>query len=648
MDNKLITGIIGVVVVVALLGSALVPVIDGLAGGVEYEDNPDWDGWVRFDLNTSAAATYHVAMSQDDAGIYVDNILAGNTDRQTYDDSTTVEYPTIMYADSNMVVWSDDDTFNVMGKSNGNPLILNSTSLVINRLEGGVEVITDGGISVFDVPTWAYVPFSQGKYGFYPYNEDRGVEHPANAPTAVLGGGNIGVYAYNDIYRYNGLGLYMHPVYDDDGLFYGAYWDKTAPVEPESLNPDVLDPAVIDLNPIDIDLDPLNPGAQLMAVPTPTYTDGDWGYDTMVVDGVTYAKIVSYSGAGGGAISIPSTVGGYNVYQIGKGAYNQTVFNTSVTATSLTIPSGVVVIGQSAFQACSGLTGTLTIPGTVTTIGQTAFYNCTGFTGTLTIPDSVTSIGGSAFSGCTGFTGNLVLPNNLTTVEYSVFSGCTGFTGTLTIPDSVTSIGAEAFNLDNFTGQLVLPSNLVSIGNKAFSSNDFTGTLTIPDTVTSIGEFAFNKCNGITGSIILPENVSVIKTNAFSENTGFNGTVVLPSSVSEIGHAAFYKCTNIKSVVIATDTTPTNTLTFYDDNNISEVLDLSDTIDYSVNRYGIPAGATVYDTIGDCFGFVSIVSIAHGSSGVLGGASALLYAIPVVIIAAMLVAGVGWFIGKRY
>ena len=303
---KYLVGIISVLVVVVLVGSVMVPIIDDSARGVEREDNPDWAGWVRFDLNTSTGATYQLGMSQDANGIYVDSITSGATDRQIYDDSSTGDYETIMYADSNMVVWSIDDTFNVQGKVNGNPVFINSTALNITRSADGVQVITDSDSVTFVAPTWAYVPFSDGKYGFYPYDESRGVEHPASAPVAVLGGGNVGVYAYNDIYTYDGLGLAMNPIIED-GKYYGATWAKpAAEPNPDDITITPLDPSIIGggdagtnpVVPIVID-DPFEPDAGTMAVPTPTYTDGVWGYDLTTVSGVQKAVIVSYSGAGG-------------------------------------------------------------------------------------------------------------------------------------------------------------------------------------------------------------------------------------------------------------------------------------------------------------------------------------------------------------
>ena len=64
----------------------------------------------------------------------------------------------------------------------------------------------------------------------------------------------------------------------------------------------------------------------------------------------------------------------------------------------VSIPNGVIKIGDYAFEYCTSLTN-ITIPDSVTSIGDYAFEFCASLT-SVTIGNSVTDIGYAAFSGC--------------------------------------------------------------------------------------------------------------------------------------------------------------------------------------------------------------------------------------------------------
>lgn len=73
-----------------------------------------------------------------------------------------------------------------------------------------------------------------------------------------------------------------------------------------------------------------------------------------------------------GAITIPSTLGGYPVTSIGNRA-----FEDCISLTSITIPEGVASIGSWGFYGCTRLES-ITIPESMTSIGHEAIYGCTG------------------------------------------------------------------------------------------------------------------------------------------------------------------------------------------------------------------------------------------------------------------------------
>ena len=87
----------------------------------------------------------------------------------------------------------------------------------------------------------------------------------------------------------------------------------------------------------------------------------------------------------------------------------------------VSIPNGVIKIGDYAFEYCTSLTN-ITIPDSVTSIGDSAFEFCESLTN-ITIPDSVTSISDYAFEYCASLT-SVTIGNSVTDIGYAAFSGC--------------------------------------------------------------------------------------------------------------------------------------------------------------------------------------------------------------------------------
>ena len=128
---------------------------------------------------------------------------------------------------------------------------------------------------------------------------------------------------------------------------------------------------------------------------TPTsetrYTDGYWTYVLTTVDDELYAIITNYTSTNC-YVTVPKTVGGYPVIQLGRGpvqiGFNLTtdqilgepVFSMGSLIT-LTIPSCVKVIADRACYSATRGAGSqayLAFEGAVDYIGSNAFYQCTG------------------------------------------------------------------------------------------------------------------------------------------------------------------------------------------------------------------------------------------------------------------------------
>ena len=138
------------------------------------------------------------------------------------------------------------------------------------------------------------------------------------------------------------------------------------------------------------------------------------------------------------------------------------------------------VIGESAFEGCSGLTS-LTLPSSVTTICKYAFFSCSGLT-SLTLPSSVSSIGVYAFNGCN----NLKECNCLLDSDLETYLARTH--------DYWTSIPVDEIKYYH-NGQeltkLEIPSGVDKIGSYSFYKGVNLTSLTLPSSVSSIGYCAF-------------------------------------------------------------------------------------------------------------------------------------------------------------
>ena len=334
--------------------------------------------------------------------------------------------------------------------------------------------------------------------------------------------------------------------------------------------------------------------------------------DTETVNGITWTYTVSDGAAsvGGGsssstaipktttgAITIPTTLGGYPVTIIERSAFYNCRGLTSVTIgngvksiedsafgncsslKSVTIPNSVTSIWNDVFGSCESLTS-VTIPASVTSIRASAFHGCgelmsfsvdadnpnyssvggmllskdaheliAGINGVVIIPDSVTSIGDFAFDGRYGLT-SVTIPDSVTSIGGWAFHLCNGLTS-VTIPDSVTSIGRYAFDNCHYLASVTIPSSVTSIGENVFSSCIGLASVTIPDSVTSIGEYAFRGCRGLT-SVTIPDSVTSIGDYAFRGCSGLT-SVTIPESVTSIGRYAFEGCSGLASVTVKGD-----------------------------------------------------------------------------------------------
>ena len=129
-----------------------------------------------------------------------------------------------------------------------------------------------------------------------------------------------------------------------------------------------------------------------------------------------------------------------------------------------TVRKGTRVICDRAFQGyiddefdflCYSSLTSLSLPSSLQSIGDSAFEECISLT-SLTLPSSLQSIGNDAFAWCESLT-SLTLPSSLQSIGDSAFKDCESLTS-LTLPSSLQSIGNDAFDYCNSLSTLYIPT----------------------------------------------------------------------------------------------------------------------------------------------------------------------------------------------
>lgn len=303
---------------------------------------------------------------------------------------------------------------------------------------------------------------------------------------------------------------------------------------------------------------------------TNVFDEGNYKYITC--EGKTYL-----CGQYSGSFALPTN----RPYYIKPHAFHE----RSLTAT-MTIPSNVQGIGQSAFYGCDSLVS-VTISNNVKYIDEYAFYDCEGLT-TISIPNSVESIGNCAFANCEKLhTININSDSNLVEIETSAFNGCRGLVS-FTLPSGLGSIGNSAFSGCHRLAEIINFSTLsIDIGSEEKGGVAYnavriatTGSSIIEksgDYETIVGsdgktyivayygnerEIEIPSCYGICGgafygndritSITIPSGLNVIGNYAFYD-CDYISTLSIPKTVTKIGDLAFYGCDKVNTIAITND-----------------------------------------------------------------------------------------------
>lgn len=281
------------------------------------------------------------------------------------------------------------------------------------------------------------------------------------------------------------------------------------------------------------------------------------------------------------AVTVPDTIDGapvVGIWFLGIGA--------PLTLTSITIPDGVIELGEGVFLQTPSLTNIIIGAGVVY---LPSLEHCTRLSN-ITIGKGITDIGYRTFFGCTGLT-RITIPDNITNIGDDAFAGCTSLTNIL-IPGSVTHIGSGAFQDCTSLSSVVMLNGVISIGDSAFAGCTNLSTLYMPDSVSSIAEVYGSFYGCPLTDITLPSGITNIANGTLG---GCNALVnlTLGSGVTSIDINAFQDQvhTNLTSLAVNSSNT-----TYYSVDGVLFSKDPNALIKYPMHKaggeYTVPDGVT--------------------------------------------------------
>lgn len=206
--------------------------------------------------------------------------------------------------------------------------------------------------------------------------------------------------------------------------------------------------------------------------------------------------ITNYTGQGG-AVTIPNTISGYPVTEIGPGA-----FENSGTLASIVIGTNVTAIDADAFLGCASLSN-LTIPPGVVNIGSEAFYEC-GSLSSVTIPGSVTNLADLAFADCYNLSA-LYFEGNAPSLGLVVFN-----LDPLTVYYLATTSGWNEFNNNTYVVIALWLPQIQTGGGFGFQTNQFGFDISWASGQTVVVE----ACTNIFNPAWLRIQTNVLSTNS--------------------------------------------------------------------------------------------------------------------------------------
>ncbi len=279
-------------------------------------------------------------------------------------------------------------------------------------------------------------------------------------------------------------------------------------------------------------------------------------------------------------ITIPDTIEGVPVTIIGNGEDNLMTdeenpygFTWSSSTKTLNLPDTVVEINNKALNAHTGLT-TITIPSGLEVIGNDAFPYSFKLN---KIPDTVKYLGQSfAYSNLT----IVSIPAGTTFIADDAFANFGAVTSFDVSSDNPNYAAKDGVLFSKDLTQLVscpdvgtsydIPEGTVSVRKYAFAPAAATlEKVSLPSSLTTLKDSAFSSCT-LLKEVKFSEGLETIGYSVFHGCQSLE-SISFPSTLRELGGSAFYSCTNLSKVTFNEGLLSIGSTAFKDTPKLTEI-----------------------------------------------------------------------------
>lgn len=291
-----------------------------------------------------------------------------------------------------------------------------------------------------------------------------------------------------------------------------------------------------------------------------------------------------------------------------------------------TVPAGVTVIGQQAFQQTT--IESVALPGSLLEIEGSAFYEAKKLI-EIDVPEQTKTIGNSAFYNCSVLK-DVTLGGDLLSIGAEAFRSCAKIK-TIRLPDKVETIGNSAFAYCSILEEMMFPNTIKTVGASALQYCSALKRVSFGENIETIAGNVFYGCPNLAELTISPGNAYLTAEDNVVYNKEKTRLIYYASGMEEdkysiaetvevIGTYAFTYCSHLQEIRFPASVTSLESKAVYYNTSIDKLLfkgappAVKESYSSNTDSYG---NITSYDTFSASVSQNRVRSSIYNNSGLV-------------------------------